>query len=79
MFFLSFNSSGIAWRDSGFLSAGSKGEVQWLQLTHVTLYGSKKVYISADKWCLQADAVVVSLRPSKQIAGIYPPALILGR
>lgn len=78
MFFLSFNSSGIAWRDSGFLSAGSKGEVQWLQLTHVTLCGSKKVYISADKWCLQADEIV-SLRPSKQMAGIYPPALLLGK
>lgn len=29
-----------------FLSGGSNGEVQWLQLTRVTLYRSKKMYNS---------------------------------
>lgn len=77
MFLLSFNSSGIAEKDSGFLSAGSKHEVQWFQPTCVTLHGSKKVYISANKWYLQAEEAAFSLRPSRQITGIHPPALIL--
>lgn len=36
------------------------------------------MYISAEKWCLRANEVVVSLSHSKQISGSYSPGLILG-
>lgn len=36
-FFLSFNTSGIVWLGSGFLSEGSKGVVLWVQPTSLCM------------------------------------------